>query len=416
MQLSSKDFAREVLIVLVLFIAGVAGSSECPYGNISYYVLRPHGHNCAAQSPSECVRGEKLGEIVELLVRPNGPLAKLVLDEEHITEEELTLLLPALKASQTLRVVTMNACHLGTTGALQVLAMLQNMVPGRHELLELQNNGIDYDTCQALLQAADKIGIVLNLDGNPSEAASCITHAVGVFLSCVGWVGMQQKCKGKPFLFRFAMTMYCASLLIMFLMSLLHHSAAGWGCELRDLFLRLDICSIFGTIMGSYLPPLLITLRERRWMPYMLGIVLFMGSLGIAMNFVEERWGIEFRNAVNLTMGWMSIVMYFGMAEELGRGAIGWMMAGSLLGTVGIHFLMRHRWTFGLSDHAVWHIFIILTCSSFYASYYFYVAEGPHSRAAGKTLSAARFVDEHNTLEDSEDELGDCAGRERFDS
>lgn len=418
MWLSSKDFARRISIVLILFAADVAGNSQCPYGNISYYILRPHSHNCAAQSPSECVQGEELGSIVNLLVQPEGPVAKLVLDEEHITEEELALLLPALKASQTLRVVTMNACHLGTTGAWQVLAMLQSMVPeaGKHELLELQNNGIDYETCQALLQAADKVGIALNLDGNPSEASNCITHAIGVFLSTLGWLAMQQKCIGKPLLFKFAMNTYCASLLLMFLMSLLHHSAAGWGCELRDLFLRLDICTIFVLIMGSYLPPMLITLRDRRWMPYLLGIVLFMGSSGIAMNFVQEKWGIEFRNAVNLTMGWMSIVMYWGMAEELGRGAVAWMMAGSLIGTVGVHFLMRHRWTCGLSDHAIWHIFIILLCASFYASYYFYVAEGVKSR--GASTIATRFADDSSThfADESDDEFTNPGGRSRCDS
>merc|ERR1712228_519467 len=109
--------------------------------------------------------------------------------------------------------------------------------------------------------------------------------------------------KHAPIQDRCLLGAYCLTLLVMYLISVLHHLAngCGWGCTMVVTFFRLDTSSVFVLIIGSWLPPAL-AFRDKRWMRPVLILVIGIGIFGIVTNFINQQWVWYTRIPLYLTM------------------------------------------------------------------------------------------------------------------
>lgn len=148
-------------------------------------------------------------------------------------------------------------------------------------------------------------------------------------------------------------SIYGAMLVALYLFSTLYHSLRG---RAKDVLRKIDHCSIYLLIAGSYTPFALVTLRGA-WGWSILGAVWGLALLGI----VQEIWLAKGARVLSLViyivMGWLALVAVAPLWEALKPAGFAWLVAGGALYTVGILFYATdHKLRHG---HGVWHLFVL---------------------------------------------------------
>lgn len=148
-------------------------------------------------------------------------------------------------------------------------------------------------------------------------------------------------------------SIYGAMLVALYLFSTLYHSLRG---RAKDVLRKIDHCSIYLLIAGSYTPFALVTLRGA-WGWSILGAVWGLALLGI----VQEIWLAKGARVLSLViyivMGWLALVAVAPLWEALKPAGFAWLAAGGALYTVGILFYATdHKLRHG---HGVWHLFVL---------------------------------------------------------
>jgi len=161
---------------------------------------------------------------------------------------------------------------------------------------------------------------------------------------------------------------YGAMLFLLYTVSTLYHSTRG---RVKNVFRRLDHCSIYLLIAGTYTPFTLVTLRGA-WGWSLFGVIWGLAALGIA----QEAWLGKRARVLSLIiyflMGWLAVIAVKPLIVALTPAGFAWLAAGGLLYTVGIIFYaldekLRH-------GHGVWHMFVLAGSASHYFAILFYVA------------------------------------------
>jgi hemolysin III len=163
-------------------------------------------------------------------------------------------------------------------------------------------------------------------------------------------------------------SIYGATLCILYVASTLYHSTRG---RTKRVFRKLDHCSIYLLIAGTYTPFALVTL-DGGW-----GWALFGAVWGLAVvGIVQECWvarGTRLASlAIYILMGWLAVVALRPLMEGLGGQGLGWVAGGGLVYTAGIVFYLyderfRH-W------HGIWHLFVLAGSATHYAAIVLFVA------------------------------------------
>lgn len=181
-----------------------------------------------------------------------------------------------------------------------------------------------------------------------------VTHLIG-FLLAVGSV---------PFLITVAamkgsalhvttMSVYSASLILLYLASTLYH-AAPVG-RIKEVLQAVDHMAIYLLIAGTYTPFLLISLGG------VLGWGLFialwiLAALGIGVKAVfADRFNLVSTIAYIL-MGWAGMVAIVPLHEALPAVSFNLVLAGGIAYTVGAGFYLWERLP---HNHGIWHLFCI---------------------------------------------------------
>lgn len=161
---------------------------------------------------------------------------------------------------------------------------------------------------------------------------------------------------------------YGASLLILFAVSTLYHSARG---RAKTVLRKFDHCAIYLLIAGTYTPFALVTLRGA-WGWSLLGTAWGLAAFGIAQEFFFGKGARPVSLAVYFVMGWMGLVALQPLAAGLGAAGLAWLIGGGALYTVGIVFYalderIRHF-------HGVWHLFVMAGSAAHFIAVAAYVA------------------------------------------
>lgn len=195
------------------------------------------------------------------------------------------------------------------------------------------------------------------------------THLMGAVLAAAGAAVLIVLAarEGDPWKIT-SFSIYGAMLLALYTLSTLYHSTRG---RVKDVFRKLDHCSIYLLIAGTYTPFTLVTLRGA-WGWSLFGVIWGLAALGIA----QEAWLAKGARIVSLViyvlMGWLAVIAVLPLIDALTPAGFAWLAAGGMFYTAGIVFYafdekLRH-------GHGIWHLFVLAGSISHYFAILLYVA------------------------------------------
>jgi hemolysin III len=201
------------------------------------------------------------------------------------------------------------------------------------------------------------------------ERFNGITHLMGAVLAAAGTAVLVVLAArlGDPWKI-VSFSIYGFMLFALYALSTLYHSTRG---KLKRVFQKLDHCSIYLLIAGTYTPFTLVTLRGA-WGWSLFGVIWGLAALGIA----QEAWLGKGARVVSVViyvlMGWLSVIAIRPLIAALTPAGFAWLAAGGLFYTGGIIFYaldakLRH-------GHGIWHLFVLAGSASHYLAILLYVA------------------------------------------
>ena len=187
------------------------------------------------------------------------------------------------------------------------------------------------------------------------ERFNSISHLVGAALALIGATLLitLAALSGDPWRI-VAFSIYGATLVTLFLASTLYHSLRG---KAKAVFQKLDHCSIYLFIAGSYTPFALLALPgSTGWL--VLAASWSLATLGVALELSLLARGSRILSlAIYLGMGWLALVVIGPLWQALGWAGLAWLLGGGVLYTLGVLFYVakeriRH-------SHGIWHLFVL---------------------------------------------------------
>lgn len=201
------------------------------------------------------------------------------------------------------------------------------------------------------------------------ERFNGVTHLMGSVLAAAGAAALVVLAAhhGDPWKI-VSFSIYGAMLFALYAVSTLYHSTRG---RVKDVFRKLDHCSIYLLIAGTYTPFTLVTLRGA-WGWSLFGVIWGLAVLGIVQETWLARGARIFSLVIYVLMGWLGVIAVGPLVAALTPAGFAWLAAGGLFYTGGIIFYaldekLRH-------GHGVWHLFVLAGSISHYLAILLYVA------------------------------------------
>lgn len=160
--------------------------------------------------------------------------------------------------------------------------------------------------------------------------------------------------------------------IILFGISAIYHSYPRTEPEIR-LWQKMDHCSIYLMIAGSYTPTALLVFDGyTRWTLFgMIWSIALAGSMLKIFNRLQHK-GLSL--GIYIAMGALIVPLMNQMAEKLPLSAIVWMLIGGIFYITGTIFFYRDK-PMGkyIHSHEVWHVFVFAGALSHYVYNYLYL-------------------------------------------
>ena len=195
------------------------------------------------------------------------------------------------------------------------------------------------------------------------------THLMGTTLAaaCATVLVVIAALQGDPWKL-ISFSIYGIMLITLYTVSTIYHSTRG---KVKNVFRKLDHCSIYLLIAGTYTPFTLVTLRGA-WGWSLFGVVWGLAALGIAQEAWLGKGARVLSLVIYVVMGWLGVIAIKPLIAALTPAGFAWLAAGGLFYTVGIVFYaldekLRH-------GHGVWHLFVLAGSVSHYLAILMYVA------------------------------------------
>ncbi|QWA12025.1 hemolysin III family protein [Sodalis ligni] len=201
------------------------------------------------------------------------------------------------------------------------------------------------------------------------EIANSVSHGVGLIFGIVGLVLLlvQAGDVGADVTAMTSYSLYGGSMILLFLASTLYHAiphppAKRW-------LKKLDHCAIYLLIAGTYTPFLLVGLAS----PLAKGLMVVIWGMALVGVIFKLAFAHRFEVVsliTYLTMGWLSLVVIYQLAQRLPVGGLTLLAVGGLIYTVGVIFYACNRIPF---NHAIWHGFVLGGSLCHFLAIYFYI-------------------------------------------
>jgi len=201
------------------------------------------------------------------------------------------------------------------------------------------------------------------------EIANSVSHGVGLIFGIVGLVLLlvQAGNVGADVTAMTSYSLYGGSMILLFLASTLYHAiphppAKRW-------LKKLDHCAIYLLIAGTYTPFLLVGLAS----PLAKGLMIVIWSMALLGVIFKLAFAHRFEVVsliTYLTMGWLSLVVIYQLAQRLPVGGLTLLAVGGLIYTVGVVFYACNRIPF---NHAIWHGFVLGGSLCHFLAIYLYI-------------------------------------------
>lgn len=184
------------------------------------------------------------------------------------------------------------------------------------------------------------------------EVANAITHGVGILAALAAIPILCVSAREQGALSITSVLIYAATLLAMYLFSTVYHILRDDRWKL--FFRRLDYCSIYLLIAGTYTPLLILTVGGKLGWGTLIAlwcIALF--GIAVKCFTMKECGGLSLY--LYLTMGWGGIVCMKSLWTGMTPVGIFCMFSGGLAYTLGIIFFLNER----QYSHTLWHLFVL---------------------------------------------------------
>lgn len=201
------------------------------------------------------------------------------------------------------------------------------------------------------------------------ERLNGVTHLLGTALAAAGAavLVMLAARQGDPWKI-VSFSIYGAMLFALYTLSTLYHSTRG---KVKNVFRKLDHCSIYLLIAGTYTPFTLVSLRGA-WGWSLFGVIWGLAAVGITQEAWLAKGARIFSLIIYILMGWLGVIAMKPLVAALTPAGFAWLAAGGLFYTGGIIFYaldekLRH-------GHGIWHVFVLAGSASHYLAILLYVA------------------------------------------
>lgn len=213
---------------------------------------------------------------------------------------------------------------------------------------------------------------------NLKEPGSAITHFIGMLMAVFAAVPLLLRALTDPDeIHAISMGIFIISMILLYGASTLYHSL-NLSPKINDLLKKLDHMMIFVLIAGTYTPICLLVLEPDVGM-FLLILVWAVALVGIFIKafFVYcPKW---VSSVLYIGMGWLCVLVFSNLLNELSPAAFGWLLAGGVIYTVGgvIYalklpgFNSRHK-NFG--THEIFHLFVMAGSMCHFVLMYCFVA------------------------------------------
>jgi hemolysin III len=161
---------------------------------------------------------------------------------------------------------------------------------------------------------------------------------------------------------RIGLAVYGTASILAFLASALYHGMPD--PRTRRILQRIDHCTIFLLIAGTYTPVALLPLRQHGGV-VLLGAIWIVALAGILLRLGNERLYERVAIAVYVLMGWLGLGWGLPLYREIGAATILLMILGALSYTGGLLF---YRWHGRPYTNALWHVCVVAGSACFYAA------------------------------------------------
>lgn len=185
------------------------------------------------------------------------------------------------------------------------------------------------------------------------EMFNAVTHGLGVIFSLVAWlfllVNYPRNTKNV-----FAFSIYGATLLILYTISTLYHSFKV--SKIKSTFRKLDHCSIFLLIAGTY-TPICMLLTKGTASRVVLISVWIAAAIGIVLNLVDVNKFSKVSLACYIFMGWSIIFMTKPALMYMTFRQLRLLLIGGMFYTVGaVIYVLGKKVKY---MHSIWHLFVL---------------------------------------------------------
>lgn len=200
------------------------------------------------------------------------------------------------------------------------------------------------------------------------ERFNSVSHLIGTTAAIVGaacliLIAAQQ---GDPWKV-VSVSIYGASLIMLYLFSTLYHSLRKKG---KTLFRKLDHLAIFLLIAGTYTPFTLVTLRGR-WGWTIFGLIWVLALLGIVLEIFLTNSHRIAPIGIYITMGWLILIALKPLIISLDTAGFIWLLAGGFFYTFGLFFYAMDKKVSHF--HGIWHLFVLAGSLCHYITILYFV-------------------------------------------
>ena len=187
------------------------------------------------------------------------------------------------------------------------------------------------------------------------EVANAISHGLGIVASLVGLIYTILRPDSLAFELKASTSIFFISGITLYSASTLYHLVKSK--QRKYLFKQLDHISIYLLIAGTFTPFAWGVLGNTTFGRNMLLGVWLIALAGIIFKvFFTGRFEVISLLSY-LGMGWLGFLMFGRITEEIGSGAVNFMLYGGAAYTLGVVFYLMRKVKY---HHAVWHLFVLL--------------------------------------------------------
>lgn len=185
------------------------------------------------------------------------------------------------------------------------------------------------------------------------EIFNSVSHGVGVILAIVAFFLLFNRHKDTPVNLVY-LSVYCVTLLTLYSISTMYHSLTI--PKAKEIFRKLDHCSIFLLIAGTYTPICLVYVTTPT-SKFVLGLVYTAAIVGIILNSIDVNKFSKISMLCYIAMGWSVVLMAKPTFIGLNRAQLLWLILGGVFYTIGaVLYLIGKRKKY---VHSIWHLFVL---------------------------------------------------------